>query len=601
MMIKAKAHKKFQARAGAALIVVLGIVMVITIVAFAYLSRSDNELAYGRNMLLRTQADFLAESALEHARGLVLNPQETSGEYWVGDTLQQIDSGDFYYDVSVEPNLTGSGSTQYCNYDVTCSGYRLINGERTAQSNLKALLRLDECIAYWSDTSGDRQLSSAVTINGDVYCSGDLAILGTATVGGDVFCDNLSGTIAGQNMGTGDLSFDWPRVMVSDFTSNYTVETIGSSILSSQVMGPYEPVRVCHRVGDLEIAGNVQITGMLIVEGDLVISGTGNSINAGKNVPALLVTGDVTIEEDAEIDIEGLAVIDGAVYVNVGCEDVNVLGAVFAGGGIVEKTKDISGNGFDAVVLSEPTWLPSGGQIAGATEFDGTGDKLENYDAGDYLNNLNAVTVSCWVKSDVTNQDRGIFFTREPTDGDEEIGLRYDRNGAFGGGTRCIKASLKTTSGYTQIESTSNVQTTGWQHLAITWESGKSLKLYINGSENALTYDKEPEPTGLGGTITGVEKFMLGCGTKDQYWDGLIDDVRIYSRVLDPNEVAQLNNGIDVSGDLIAHWELDEDGQREVVITAAPAKTAVWCWSASGDREKWAQAGSVFYKVIRRY
>lgn len=43
MMIKAKAHKKFQARAGAALIVVLGIVMVITIVAFAYLSRSDNE------------------------------------------------------------------------------------------------------------------------------------------------------------------------------------------------------------------------------------------------------------------------------------------------------------------------------------------------------------------------------------------------------------------------------------------------------------------------------------------------------------------------------------------------------------------------------
>ncbi len=228
MMIRAKAHKKFQARAGAALIVVLGIVMVITIVAFAYLSRSDNELAYGRNMLLRTQVDFLAESALEHARGLVLNPQEVSGEYWTGDTLQQIDSGDFYYDVSVEPNLTGSGATRYCNYDVTCNGYRLINGERTAQSNLKALLRLDECIGYWSDTSEDRQLSSAVTINGDVYCSGDLAILGTATVVGDVFCDNLSGTIAGQNMGTGDLSLEWPRVMVNEFTSNYTVEVLDS-------------------------------------------------------------------------------------------------------------------------------------------------------------------------------------------------------------------------------------------------------------------------------------------------------------------------------------------------------------------------------------
>ena len=51
---------------------------------------------------------------------------------------------------------------------------------------------------------------------------------------------------------------------------------------------------------------------------------------------------------------------------------------------------------------------------------------------------------------------------------------------------------------------------------------------------------------------------------------------------------------------LIAHWKLDEDGQREVTITAAPAKTAIWCWSQSGERQKWAQAVAAFYKVIRR-
>ncbi len=63
-------------RPGVALLVVLFIVMVITVLSLGYLSRSDVELACGENMILRTQMDYLAESGLEHARGLILNPQD---------------------------------------------------------------------------------------------------------------------------------------------------------------------------------------------------------------------------------------------------------------------------------------------------------------------------------------------------------------------------------------------------------------------------------------------------------------------------------------------------------------------------------------------
>ena len=177
-------------RRGAVLLVVLGIVMFITIIALSFLSRSDGELAYGNNMLLRESTDYLAESGLEHARGLILNPQEVSGEYWSGTTGQQIETGNYYYDVVVSPNETYSDSTQWCNYEIVCQAYRLNGTERTAQSNLEALLRLDPCIAYWSNTSSDRVIPSVMTVKGDVYCGDDLTVSGT--VNGDVFCDSLS-------------------------------------------------------------------------------------------------------------------------------------------------------------------------------------------------------------------------------------------------------------------------------------------------------------------------------------------------------------------------------------------------------------------------
>ncbi|MBA7693960.1 hypothetical protein ES703_102560 [subsurface metagenome] len=66
---------------GAALLVVLFIVMAITILSLGFLSRSDVELACGGNMILRTQMDYLAESGLEHAKGLILNPQDVDSEY----------------------------------------------------------------------------------------------------------------------------------------------------------------------------------------------------------------------------------------------------------------------------------------------------------------------------------------------------------------------------------------------------------------------------------------------------------------------------------------------------------------------------------------
>ena len=570
-------------RRGVVLLVVLFIVMTVTILSLGFLSQSDVELACGENMILRTKMDYLAESGLEHARGLILNPQDVDLEYWTGDVRQQLATGsDEYYDVNVI-------KLSHCNYQITCEAYRERGGEKVGSSSLRSELRLDPSIALWNGK--DTTVFNGIVIEGDVYCNGILTNNGT--INGDIFSTvlNGSGSKTGQKMQVADLSLQWPRVTVADFTTKYPTVVIGASV-SGQTFGPYEPVRVCYHNNDLELDGSVIINGMLVVDGDLRIKGSGNVITAEKNLPALLVNGDLTIENGSQLDVYGLAVVKGRTEINAGAAALNVLGGLFVNSVIARTTQDSSGNGNDGTLHNSPIWRPLSGQIDGALEFDGVDDRVEDSRAGNYLNGLSAVTLSLWVKSDVTNQNRGIVFTSVPSDSDEELGIRYDNSGAFGGGANGIKASIRTTSGYTQIESSSNVQTTEWQHLAVVWESGTSIKLYINGQLNMLNYDRGA----ISGTVEGIKKFMLGLGTKGQHWNGLIDDVRIYDRVLVANEIYPIPSEVG----LLGHWKLDEQGNSNISITAAPAKTAIVTWSEAGVTEKWGQAEKAFFRSIKR-
>jgi hypothetical protein len=318
-----------------------------------------------------------------------------------------------------------------------------------------------------------------------------------------------------------------------------------------------------------------------------------NTITAVKNFPALITGGDLIVGPGAQFQINGLAVVHGQIQVSAAAGDLDVLGGLFTQDSLFEAITDSSGNSHTGSTYGGPTWRPSGGRTAGALEFDGADDTVEDPDAGGYLNGLSAITVSLWIKSDLTYVDRGIIFARNPTGADEELGIRYDRNGAFGGGVRVIKASVKTTWGYTQIESTSNVQTTNWQHLALVWENNTGrLKLYINGALNPLAYDMGP----TFGTVTGVQKLMLGRGTKSQYWDGMMDDLRIYNRVLDANDIYPPVDGLP---GLLTHWRLDDTG-CDVDITTAPCKTAILTWPSPGVAQRWEQVGGAFFRSITR-
>jgi len=367
-MISMSAKKYETGRQGAALLVVLFIVMVITIVSLGFLSRSDSELACGQNMVLRTQMDYLVESGLEHARGLILNPQDVSSEYWTGAVGQQLVAGsDDYYDLEVVRD--DSVPTNRCNYIIDCNSYRLRNGEQIGRSSLTAELRLDPCIAYWAGASAT--ISQQITINGDVYCNGNL--VNNGSIDGDVFA---TGTIAGANIEgrrnelVPKAPVVWPGLVSSDFGPAYY---IGSTSYSAEIVdvnvhpvGSFNPsagnpagIRYCN--DDIELTGGVSINGMLVVNGTLRISGANNVISAVKNFPALLVNGEMVVRDGGTLVIEGLAQIGQRIAIDAGAvnADIDVFGGLFiANGGIDAITSSFVSVDITAApaITSIQTW-----------------------------------------------------------------------------------------------------------------------------------------------------------------------------------------------------------------------------------------------------
>lgn len=334
-------------RAGVALLLVLFIVMAITVLSFGYIARSDMELACGANTLLRTQMDYLAESGLVHAKGLILNPQDvdSGGSCWAGAGGQQLTGGEDYYDVSVV-------ELGPCNYRITSTAYRQNGGETIGQSELTAELRLDPCIAYWAGTA--TTIPAVVTINGDVYCAGNLTNNGT--VDGDGFASGaISGAFAGKKSELVSAPpVGWPASEVSNFSSQYYIESSGYSVqgidpnISNMFFEPSggNPAGVRYRSGDVRLAGEVTINGTLAVGGNLRISGPNNRIIAQKNFPALLVEGEVVIEDGGRLSVEGLALVKQRMVIDANSSnvDVDVAGGLFIKNGGIEFGSFASGD-----------------------------------------------------------------------------------------------------------------------------------------------------------------------------------------------------------------------------------------------------------------
>lgn len=338
-------------RPGVAILVVLFVIIFATVISLSFIARSDVEMAFGNNMALRMQMDYLAESGLAHAKVLITNPQDADtgvAGFWEGCTAFSLKDLDFYdlletsdyYNVVVARD--DSDPTDKCNYDISCLAYRLDGIEKTAQSYLNARLRLDPCIAYWAGS--DTTVSSRITVNGDVYCSGNLTNSGT--INGDVFASGTitdSGTVLGQkNESVSTAPIDPPNIQIDDFTPQYYFwDEINEVYVAYTPKFPApgddieigtDPAGVIVYNGQLTLNQDVSINGTLIVNGDLILNGNSLTITSEKNFPALVVNGDPNVA-DGRLTVTGLVQV-GTMYVGAASGDITITGALVGQGGM---------------------------------------------------------------------------------------------------------------------------------------------------------------------------------------------------------------------------------------------------------------------------
>jgi len=184
-----------------------------------------------------------------------------------------------------------------------------------------------------------------------------------------------------------------------------------------------------------------------------------------------------------------------------------------------ENEGDVAYDGtgvYDAVLNGAPTWQPTSGMVGGALELDGTHDYLST---PFILNPADEeFSVFAWIKGGAPGQ---VIVSQE---GGADWLLADVVTGT-------LMTSLVERAGrFTPPPLVSQVVITdgSWHRAGFVWD-GRNRTLYVDDVIVA-----EDTQSGLADSLEGL---LIGCG-KDMaagtFWQGLIDDVRIYNRAVKP-------------------------------------------------------------------
>jgi len=187
-----------------------------------------------------------------------------------------------------------------------------------------------------------------------------------------------------------------------------------------------------------------------------------------------------------------------------------------------------------------PFWLPTSGQVGGALQLDGVDDYVDCGNNGS-LNIKDEITIALWVKTnDTGNGDHNPYVTK----GDHSFALKHNY-------TNYIDFFIYDSDWHTvwsQVESSFNGV---WHHLAGTY-NGNDLKLYIDGRLKATT--------SYAGSIN-ISAYNVNIGRNsektDRFYNGLIDDVRIYNYALSVDEIAGILCTEPIKSDLDGNCKVD--------------------------------------------
>ena len=176
---------------------------------------------------------------------------------------------------------------------------------------------------------------------------------------------------------------------------------------------------------------------------------------------------------------------------------------------------DSSGANNTGTLTNGPTWTT--GKIGNAISFDGSDDYVLIND----LDLTGSFTVSMWALAD--NLGSGCHGSA--------VMKRYDYGFELCNGQMLGQIGKGAGPGWAASTAYTIPQAGVWNHVTLTYD-GTTARLYANGVQ--IT-------TALGAHVTNNNPLMIGAwDTVGEFFDGIIDDVRIYNRALTSADISAL-------------------------------------------------------------
>lgn len=192
---------------------------------------------------------------------------------------------------------------------------------------------------------------------------------------------------------------------------------------------------------------------------------------------------------------------------------------------------DSSGNGHDATVQGNPDWQPTGGKVGGAIALGGDGDFLDIEYTPEF-DCSGGITLAAWIKPTTFDKPWQAIITKG--DGAYRIQRNNEANTLE---FACTGLNIPGGNQYGSLFGSKTIGFNEWRHIVGTYD-GKKQCLYLDGVLDA-------SQDASGAINTNDVRVQIGANTQmqDRFFNGSIDDVRIYNYGLSEAQAKQLFEG----------------------------------------------------------
>ncbi|HZR63506.1 MAG TPA: LamG-like jellyroll fold domain-containing protein [Terriglobales bacterium] len=244
--------------------------------------------------------------------------------------------------------------------------------------------------------------------------------------------------------------------------------------------------------------------------------------NVGTISSAGLYTAPGTISSQQNVTVTATSVADSSKSANAAITLVATVSSLVAAypfnEGSGTTVTDVSGNGINGTIKNA-TWTSSG-KYGKALVFNGSSALVTIADTA-LLHLTSAMTLEAWVNpSAISGSWRDVIYKGNDNyylEGTSPSGSAPAIGGTFG-------------SANTNVYSSTALAANTWTHLAATYD-GATVRLYVNGTQVS-------SKSQAGNLASSTNPLQIGGDSLyGQYFNGTIDEVRIYSRALSQVEI----------------------------------------------------------------